>query len=202
MYATRTSSQAGFSGLGLWKRATALLLFALIPFVAMAAPVTDEHRAPLDLRRTTIVVGDTERSLAFYRDALGLKVIYDQAVNTPRDASSVEEAEVARRLVFLRANDDYIGVLGLLEYIKPRKEIVNLEGRAFDQGTTVLVFNHTDAAAAFERAKQVEGVVVLSEPEETEYPSYDGKSVIRVLVSVVQDPDGIAVEINQVLEGL
>jgi len=202
MYAARTASQAGFSGLGLWKLATALLLFALIPFVAMAAPVADEDRAPLDLRRTTIVVGDTERSLAFYRDALGMKVIYDQAVNTPRDASSVEEAEVARRLVFLRANDDYIGVLGLLEYIKPRKEIVNLEGRAFDQGTTVLVLNHTDAAAAFERAKQVEGVVVLSEPSETEYPSYDGKSVIRVLVSVVQDPDGIAVEINQVLEGL
>jgi catechol 2,3-dioxygenase-like lactoylglutathione lyase family enzyme len=148
------------------------------------------------------VVGDTERSLAFYRDALGMEVIYDQAVNTPRDASSVEEAEIARRLVFLRANDDYIGVLGLLEYLKPRKEIVDLEGRAFQQGTTVLVLNHQDAAAAFERAKQVEGVVVLSEPQETEYPSYDGKSVIRVLVSVVQDPDGIAVEINQVLGGL
>jgi catechol 2,3-dioxygenase-like lactoylglutathione lyase family enzyme len=202
MHAPRRSSQAGFSGLGLWKRVTALLLFALAPFVAMAAPVADEDRAPLDLRRTTIVVGDTERSLAFYRDALGMEVIYDQAVNTPRDASSVEEAEVARRLVFLRANDDYIGVLGLLEYIKPRKEIVNLEGRAFDQGTTVLVLNHTDAAAAFERARQVEGVVVLSEPKETQYPSYDGTSVIRVLVSVVQDPDGIAVEINQVLDGM
>ena len=193
--------QAGFSGLAFWKFAGAVLLAAWAPCAALAAPVAEEDQAPLDLRRTTIVVGDTERSLAFYRDALGMKVIYDQAINTPREAS-IEDAEIARRLVFLRANDDYIGVLGLLEYIKPRKDRVDLKGKAFHEGTTVLVLNHQDSAAAFERAKQVEGVVVISEPEETQYPSYDGKSVIRVLVSVVQDPDGIAVEINQLLEGL
>ena len=178
-----------------------LLVALLLSATSQAAPVAENERAPLDLRRTTIVVGDTDRSLAFYRDALGLKVIYDQAINSPRDAS-LEDAEIARRLVFLRANDDYIGVLGLLEYVKPRKQRVDLEGRAFHEATTVLVFNHSDVLAAFERARQVEGVVVLSEPTETEYPSYDGSSVIRVLVSVLQDPDGIAVEINQVLEGM
>jgi catechol 2,3-dioxygenase-like lactoylglutathione lyase family enzyme len=201
IYSLKDRIQAGFSGLAFMKPATAVLLAAWIPCAVMAAPVAEEDRAPLDLRRTTIVVGDTERSLAFYRDALGMKVIYDQAINTPRDAR-IEDAEIARRLVFLRANDDYIGILGLLEYIKPRKEKVDLEGKAFQEGTTVLVLNHQDMAAAFERAKQVEGVVVISEPEETQYPSYDGKSVIRVRVSVVQDPDGIAVEINQVLDGL
>lgn len=194
-------SQAGFSGLAFKQLALASLVAAWLPFAAVAAPVADEDRAPLDLRRTTIVTADVERSLAFYRDALGMEVIYDQAINTPRDAS-VENAEIARRLVFLRANDDYIGVLGLLEYLKPRKDRVDLEGKAFQEGTTVLVFNHQDVAGAFERASQIEGVVVLSEPEETQYPSYDGKGVIRVLVSTLQDPDGIAVEINQVLDGL
>ncbi len=201
IHSLKNRNQAGFSGLVFRKLASAVLLAAWIPCALMAAPVAEEDRAPLDLRRTTIVVGDTERSLAFYRDALGMKVIYDQAINTPRDAP-IEDAEIARRLVFLRANDDYIGMLGLLEYIKPRKGRVDLAGKAFEEGTTVLVLNHQDIAGAFERAKQVEGVVVISEPEETQYPSYDGKSVIRVLVSVVQDPDGIAVEINQVLDGL
>lgn len=179
-----------------------LLLALCLPLAALAAPVAEQDRTPLDLRRTTLVTADTERSLAFYRDALGMQVIYDQAINTPREAANIEEAEIARRLVFLRANDDYIGVLGLLEYIKPRKEVVDLEGRAFQVGTTVLVFNHEDVNGAFERARQVPGVVVISEPSETQYPSYDGKSIIRVLVSVLQDPDGIAVEINQVLEGM
>lgn len=197
----RQEHQAGFSSLSFCHWAACLLAMWL-PLAVAAAPVADEERTSLDLRRTTIVTGDTERSLAFYRDALGMKVIYDQPINTPRDATSIEDTEIARRLVFLRANDDYIGVLGLLEYIKPRKETVDLEGKAFQQGTTVLVFNHQDVAGAFERAKRVPGVVVLSEPSETQYPSYDGQSVIRVLVSVLQDPDGIAVEINQVLEGL
>ncbi|MEJ2534573.1 MAG: hypothetical protein P8008_03690 [Gammaproteobacteria bacterium] len=64
------------------------------------------------------------------------------------------------------------------------------------------MFNHQDSEAAFERARQVDGVKVLSEPSEVTYPNYAGDGTIRVLVSVLQDPDGIAVEINQLLEEL
>ena len=179
--------------------AASLLLFTGAVF---AAPVPENERIPVDLRRTTLVVADMEASLAFYRDALGMKVIYDNPINTPREANNIEEAEIARRLVFLQANDNYIGVLGLLQYLKPKKERVNLEGKAFQEGTTVLVFNLEDNRAAFERASKVKGVTVLSEPEEVSYPSYDGNSTIRVLVSVLQDPDGIAVEVNQVLDAI
>ncbi|MEJ2534574.1 MAG: VOC family protein [Gammaproteobacteria bacterium] len=63
---------------------------------AQAAPVPEEQRVPLDLRRATIVVDDMERSLAFYRDALGMVVTYDNWVLTPREAPSPEEAEIAR----------------------------------------------------------------------------------------------------------
>ena len=180
-------------------------LFVLLLFLhgtALAAPVADDDRAPLDFRRTTLVVADIEKSLEFYRDALGMVVTYDNSINTPREAKTVEDAEIARRLVFLRANDDYIGVLGLLQYIKPEKDQVDLSGKAFQPGTTVLVFNHSDIRTAFEQASKVEGVKILSEPKETSYPSYDGKSTISVMVSVLQDPDGIAVEVNQLLSEL
>lgn len=166
-----------------------------------AAPVPEAERAPLDLRRTTLVVADIERSLAFYRDALGMVVTYDNAINTPRGAS-IEEAEVARRLVFLRANDDFVGVLGLLEYIKPRKPRVDLEGTAFNEGTTVLVFNTSKLEESFAAAAALPGVTVLSEPELVSYPSYDGESTIRVMMSALQDPDGFTVELNQLLDEL
>lgn len=169
--------------------------------MVLAAPVADENRVPLDLRRTTLIVSDIDKSLAFYRDALGMVVTYDNMVNTPRDAS-IEDAERARRLVFLRANDDYIGVLGLLQYLKPVKEAVDVAEKAFEPGTTVMVFNHADVRGAFERARLVEGAKVLYEPTETSYPSYDGKSKIHVLVSVLQDPDGFTLEVNEVLSDL
>lgn len=169
---------------------------------ATAAPVPEEDRVPLDLRRTTLVVGDMERSLAFYRDALGMRVTYDNWVLNPRDAASPEEAEVARRLVFLQANDDYVGVLGLLQYTKPKKPVVDLAGTAFHQGTAVLIFNLEHLDEAFEKARTIEGVTVVSEPELVTYPSYDGTSTISVKVSTVQDPDGFTIELNQLQEAL
>lgn len=170
--------------------------------VAAAAPVPEDERVPLDLRRTTLVVGDMERSLAFYRDALGMTVTYDNWVLTPRDAASPEEAEVARRLVFLQANDDYVGVLGLLQYTRPLKPVVDLEGTAFHQGTAVLIFNLERLDEVFAKASAIEGVTVVSEPELVTYPSYDGTSTISVKVSTVQDPDGFTIELNQLQEAL
>jgi len=167
-----------------------------------AKPVPEEDRVPIDLRRTTLVVKDIENSLRFYRDALRMKVIYDKYITTPRDVASHEEADRVLRLVFLRANDDFVGVIGLLQYIKPQKETVDLAGQAFNEGTIVLVFNCEDLKNQFEQATQVDGVVVLGEPEKTSYPSYDGEGKIEVLVSSLQDPDGFTIELNQLLEGL
>ena len=164
---------------------------------ALADTVPDDQRVPIDLRRTTLVVQDIERSLEFYRDALGMAVIYDNLILTPREAAGVEDAERASRLVLLRANDDFIGVVGLLQYFKPVKETVDLTGTSFLEGTAVLLFNVEDLSGTFARASNVAGVVVIDEPTPVSYPSYDGESTIDVIVSTVQDPDGFTVEINQ-----
>lgn len=177
----------------------ALLLSLSLPL--QAAPVAEDERRPIDLRRTTLVVADIDRSLEFYRDALGMEVIYDNMIITPRDASEAE-AEKVRRLVFLRANDDYVGILGLLEYRKPVPPTVDLQGTAFNTGTTVLVFNSEQLRESFAKARQVEGVVVLDEPGLVTYPSYDGSSTISVLVSALQDPDGFTIELNQLQESI
>jgi hypothetical protein len=49
------------------------------PPAAPAGPVPAAERIPVDIRRTTLVVRDIDKSLALYRDALGLTLIY----NTP-----------------------------------------------------------------------------------------------------------------------
>ena len=169
---------------------------------AQAAPVADDERVPIDLRRTTLVVRDIDTSLEFYRDALGMQVIYDTLIRTPRDAKSDEEAERSLRLVFLRANDDFVGIVGLLQYLKPKKTPAHQGLEPFTPGSSVLLFNARDVAAAFGRARNVRGVRVLSEPSETRYPSYDGKGSIRVMVSVLTDPDGFVIELNQLLDEL
>jgi len=162
-----------------------------------AAPVPGNEGVDIDLRRTTLIVSDIDNSLRFYRDALGFKVIYDNMIRTPRTAETDAEAEVSRRLVFVRANDDYIGIIGLLEYTKPRKPVREPEPVDFSTGSAVLLFTTTDLASRFPKAAAVSGVEVLDPPTDTSYPSYDGSSILNVRVSTLRDPDGFLIELNE-----
>ena len=178
------------------------LCMAMLASAVTAAPVADDERVDIDLRRTTLIVADIENSLRFYRDALGMKVIYDNMIRTPRSAKTDAEADISRRLVFVRANDDTVGIVGLLEYTKPLKKVRAPEPEDFSTGSAVLLFNTSNVEERFAAASQVPGVEVLDPPTDVNYPSYDGKSVIHVRVSTMRDPDGFLVELNQLLSEL
>ena len=178
-----------------------LLLCGLFgPLTAsVAAPVSEAQRVPIDLRRTTLIVRDMDTSLRFYRDVLGLKVAYDQIIRTPRDATSDATAERSLRLVLLQANDDFIGMIGMIQYFKPAKPVPAAPAEPFSIGSMVFVFNVKNATAKFAAAREVPGVRVIEEPTPTTYPGYGGKGVIPVLVSTLTDPDGYAIELNELL---
>lgn len=153
---------------------------------AEAAPAAQtSERRPIDLRRTTLLVRDMEASLAFYEGALGLEVYYDEMI-TSRDGSSTS------RLVLMRANDPNIGVLGLweLDRAAPAPDF----GEDLMPGEIVLLFNTPELDTVFPAAAASEGVTVLSEPRMREYPG-DGVTY-RVMVSMLRDPDGHIVELN------
>lgn len=178
----------------------ALVSFCILSALpALAEPVSEDDRVPVDLRRTTLVVEDIDASLKLYRDAIGMQVLYDNTLRKPRDAKSDDESTSVLRLVFLRANDNFVGILGLMEFTKPAKTPPENMPEPFGIGSVVLLFNTDDLATAFEKVKNVPGVVVAKEPTETSFPSYDGKGTIPVMVSVLIDPDGHPVELNQLL---
>ena len=152
------------------------------------APATHaEPRRPIDLRRTTLLVRDMEASLAFYEGALGLEKYYDQMI-TSRDGLRQSH------LVLLRANDPNIGVIGLWELedaaSAPPPEFTD----QWVPGEIVLLFNTAELDDVFPRAAAVEGVTIISEPTYREYPG-DGITY-EVMVSMLRDPDGHIVELN------
>ena len=176
--------------------ATVLLAACILaPIAASAEPVPPAARGPVDIRRTTLLVNDAERSLALYRDALGLTVIYDQLIESPMENGETR----SRRLVLLRANDDFVGVLGLLQYIYPEKP--QREER-FDEpvpGDPIIVINATDLDERWPRVAAAPGVEVIEAPELVSYPRAGGGE-IRVNVTMIRDPDGYWLEINQLLD--
>lgn len=157
------------------------------PAAAAADTQPAAERLPIDLRRTTLLVRDLEASLALYRDAMGLEVYYDEMI-TSRDGASQS------RLVLLRANDPNIGALGLWELSDAAAAPAPSFGESVAPGEIVLLFNTPDLDTVFPAAADTPGVTVLSEPTLREYP---GAGVTyRVMVSMLRDPDGHIVELN------
>lgn len=146
-----------------------------------------DARGPIDLRRTTLLVRDMEASLAFYEGALGLEKYYDQII-TSRDGTSQSH------LVLLRANDPNIGVLGLWELSTAGDAPAPDFTDELVAGEIVLLFNTSELDNVFPAAADVPGVTVVSPPTYREYPG-DGVTY-QVMVSMLRDPDGHIVELN------
>ena len=179
-------------------------LSAMNSFGNSGASVSDDLKTepninPLDFRRTSLIVKDIEKSLALYRDALGMTVVYDQELTSPNLSMRHRADGVNRsRLVLLEANDSFIGMLGLWQFLdQTDKDRAMHDGVDFTPGEIVMVFNTTTLDETFPLAEVAPGVKVIKEPTERHYPSEAGD--IIVMVSMLSDNDGHVLELNQMM---
>ncbi len=165
--------------------------------VEMAEQEADKN--PLDLRRTTLVVRDIEKSLALYRDALGMSVEYDQELTSPGLAMRYgADGQNRSRLVLLKANDSFIGMLGLWQFLdQTEQDLAEPDPADFTPGEIVLLFNSETLDVTFPAAAAAPGVTTIGEPKERRYPSPAGDIV--VMVSMLVDNDGHTIELNQII---
>lgn len=154
---------------------------------------------PINLRRTTLVVRDVEASLRLYRDALGFQVVYDQELTSPGLSGRFgADGQNRSRLVLTQTNSGEMGMIGLWQFLDQTEKDTAGPGAAdFTPGKIVLLFNTTDLEARFAAAASVPGVSVIGAPAERRYPSPAGDIV--VMVSMLVDPDGHTIELNQML---
>ena len=179
------------------------LMVAVTFSVGLGAPVVSADDEPLVLRRQTLIVRDIDRSLELYRDGIGMQVIYDQIIRRPH---KTEKRIQEIRLVFLKATSDFVGVLGLVdyEYNNPThpSHVKPMLKEGFSPGHAVVLFNTTELEQRWAAVLKAPGIEVINAPAYTEYPSYDGKGIIRVNVSRFYDADGFLVEFNQPIDAI
>jgi catechol 2,3-dioxygenase-like lactoylglutathione lyase family enzyme len=158
------------------------------------------QRVPIDIRRTTIIVRDMERSLKLYRDALGMKVNYDAQMNVSSPGFAQGGPPRPIRLVLLNANDPWIGWIGLIQYTdNPNRPRVRVP-RVLGPGSHIMVAAVADAQKACDAAGAAPGVRMMSPAKVSEYPPRTpGAPMIRVLGCQFFDADGAYLELNQTL---
>ncbi|MFN7173555.1 MAG: VOC family protein [Thermaurantiacus tibetensis] len=158
------------------------------------------ERVPTDIRRLTILVRDMDRSLAFWRDVLGLRVNYDARIRVSGVALPAGVPGNETRLVLLNGNDPWIGWIGLMQFTDPPLPDAGAPyPTRLGAGGHVLVVNVDDAAKRCAMAKALPGVTMTAEPRLQVYEGRNGGPPIRVMGCNVFDPDGTFVEINQIL---
>jgi catechol 2,3-dioxygenase-like lactoylglutathione lyase family enzyme len=145
----------------------------------------------LGIDHTAIVVGDTEASLHFYRDLLGMRVV-SESENYGTEQEHLNSVFGARlRITSLRAGSG--PGIELLEYISPR------DGRPFPvdehandviHRQTVLITKSADQAAQDLFSAKVNFVSSGVTANQIDELDYRGAFIVR-------DPDGHAVEIEQ-----
>jgi catechol 2,3-dioxygenase-like lactoylglutathione lyase family enzyme len=202
-------AKVGFTGACILAAATFLPMTAAgqatsaTPPLAAGDPTkitTPTERVPIDIRRTTIIVRDIERSLKLYRDALGMKVNYDARMNVSSPGFAQGGPPRPIRLVLLNANDPWIGWIGLIQYTdNPNRPRVRVP-RVLGPGSHIIVAAVGDAQKVCDAAAATRGVRMMSPPKISEYPPRTaGAPMIRVLGCQFFDADGAYLELNQTL---
>jgi catechol 2,3-dioxygenase-like lactoylglutathione lyase family enzyme len=142
---------------------------------------------------TGLTVSDVERSVAFYRDVLGLELVnqWDSAQPYLRTIVGYSDAEL--RIALLRVPGPPAGVSGhhieLLEYRRPRG--TRGDANTYHPGNVHVSFVVDDLDATY-RALHARGVRFKSEPVTIDHGRNRGARAVYAL-----DPDDITLEFVQ-----
>ena len=87
-------------------------------------------------------------------------------------------------------------MIGIWQFLdQTEKDTAPADTADFTPGEIVLLFHTENLQERFDAAAAVPGVTVLGSPTERRYPSPAGDIV--VMVSMLVDPDGHTIELNQ-----
>ncbi|MGD2156852.1 MAG: VOC family protein [Anaerolineales bacterium] len=138
------------------------------------------------IHHTSFTVSDLDRSLAFYRDLLGMELVVERDVETGYMKDLMGFTPLHLRLVFLRLGD---ALLELIQYLTPKGKAVDTTKN--NPGIAHICFLVDDIHEVYERLVS-EGARVQSEPVAITFGPNKGGYALYIF-----DPDGIPLELLQ-----
>lgn len=155
--------------------------------------MTDTH-----LKRTTILVNDCARSIAFYRDVLGMTEYYNQTMSVGGRIIPAGEPGAEVHLGIMEGNRPDIAKLGILEWTAPRlPENPGFATRPrLGVGDVVFVCETPDMDPLIKRLEASSECRMHCPPHDWSVPTPDGKGQIEMTTLSFFDPDGFFYEVN------
>ena len=148
------------------------------------------------LHHVAIAVKDVERSLSFYRDALGLALFQDEIISGPEVDAALMEKNARVRMVLLA--DEAGTMIELLDWLSPPARQRPSEHRRFTSvGLVEVSLMVNDLKITEDRLKKA-GYHFRTPVWRfgRDLPAYGGA---EAWIRYVEDPDGVQLELMQVV---
>ena len=99
------------------------------------------------VKRTTLIVRDMEKSRAWYEEVLEMSAYYDDEVVLSGTGMAAGKKGDRTHLVILKCQDPVIGMIGLLQWVKPVWPAPKDIPSAVDYGMPTFVVDSDDVRA-------------------------------------------------------
>ena len=147
------------------------------------------------LRRTTLIVRDAEASARFYEHVFGMTRWMDTPFTLSGRQLAAGKAGDVTRLIIMKCEHDFIGMLGLLQWVDPPLDAPADIPTRIAFGAPIFVVQAADCAATVERARE-HGAHIHADPKTWTVAGVDGRPIDLVGASLF-DPDGYFFEVNE-----
>ncbi|MBL8630264.1 MAG: VOC family protein [Rhodospirillaceae bacterium] len=147
------------------------------------------------IRRTTCIVRDVGRSLAFFNDGLGLATYQDSVMQIEGMIPAGKAGDTVRFAV-AKCEHEYIGMVGALQFVHERLPDPGMSTWDYGVGRGMFVAGCADANALFAQIK-AEGVKITREPFDRTVPGTGNAGTVAIRSFGFYDPDGFLWEVSQ-----
>lgn len=147
------------------------------------------------IKRTTLMVRDADTAARWYEDVFGMTRIMDTPFTLSGTQLAAGQKGDQTRLIILKARDDVIGMIGLLQWVDPPMEAPAALPTRIAFGAPIFVVAADDCRATTERARAA-GSRIHCEPRDWTVRGFDGREQAMVGASFF-DLDGYFFEVNQ-----
>tara|TARA_B100002051_G_C16400428_1_gene469644 strand:+ start:155 stop:616 length:462 start_codon:yes stop_codon:yes gene_type:complete len=147
------------------------------------------------LRRTTYIVNDIEESIKFYRDIIGLNLLWKTETVLNGNIPVGSPGDKAKFVAF-NGNDPIIGMVAFMQLLNNEKKnnFTNLD-KNLESGDSILVLGVENCDEIFINLKEINANIFKS-PFNNTVNGRDGKK-IKMRSMFAWDPNNIFLEINQ-----
>ncbi len=150
------------------------------------------------IKRTTLMVRDADKAADWYENVLGMKRWMDVPFTLSGNQLAAGSKGDQTRLIIMQAEHDTIGMIGLLEWVDPKRTDIPSEvPTEIAFGSPVFVVAAEDCRATIERAR-AHGSRIHAEPNDWSVTGVDGK-VKDMVGASLWDLDGYFFEVNQLV---